>query len=146
MKLYPMIRNPFSRLDYVIADEAIHTGPCIVFNITVTGKGSAGTISVHDGDNVVSPLKLVLAALNNTTFSYNPAYGCIFDRGIFIDINTNMVVSVLWAPLPMDYRKSMLVESIPVELGEKQVHPMGAHPDEETLTHRNYEKHGPDYH
>ena len=142
MKIYPMIRNPFARLDYVTSDQELHQGPCIVFNVTVTGAGSAGLVAIHDGDNVVSPIKLNLGALANTSMSYSPAYGCIFERGIFVDVGTNMVASVLWLPLPMDYRKSMLLESIKVVLGEKQVHPMVAHLDEQSSTHRREEENG----
>jgi len=146
MKIYPMVRNPFARLDYCTTDQELHQGPCIVFNVVVTGAGGAGLVAVHDGDNVVSPIKLNLGALNNTSMSYNPPYGVIFDRGIFVNVAANMQASVLWCPLPQDYRKSMLVESVKVELGEKQMHPMVAHKDAEGLTHRKFEQHGPGVH
>jgi hypothetical protein len=87
------------RSEYTNKNRLIHSGPCIVKDITIAGDGANGDCQVYDGLNDAGKQKTHLEALSGTTFSWTPGNGTDFDYGIYIAVNAATTkVTVTYIP------------------------------------------------
>jgi len=85
--------------EYTAATKLIHSGPCIVKNVTVAGDGAVGDCQIYDGYSTSGKLMAHLEVLSGTTFSWMPGDGTDFDQGIYVVVSAATTkVTVTYVP------------------------------------------------
>lgn len=85
--------------EYTNTSRVIHSGPCIVKSVTVTQvETGAGVCKVYDGLNNLGKLKAWLTASLGFPFTWSPGDGTDFDYGIYLELGTDVKVTVTYIP------------------------------------------------
>jgi hypothetical protein len=85
--------------DYTNASRLIHSGPCIVKCVLVSGDGASGDCQIYDGSNVNGKLKAHIEVLTGTSYTWCPGEGTDFDYGLYIAVNAATTkVAVTYLP------------------------------------------------
>ncbi|MBD3390732.1 MAG: hypothetical protein GF410_01840 [Chitinivibrionales bacterium] len=94
-------RFPVGHLISSDGDLLVHSGPCLLTAVMLTGLGGAGYIKVYDGRNTTGELKLIVNTDDNETYCIVFGFPADFDEGLYVAIEGQSTVqwSVQYMPL-----------------------------------------------
>jgi hypothetical protein len=82
---------------YLNANGKVHTGPCVLTSVTISGDGAAGDGQVYDDQMAGDHQILHLEAESGTSFQWVSKRGIKMQRGIYV------VVSVATCKVTLTY-------------------------------------------
>ena len=88
----------------ITADRIINEGATLFYGVIIEASADGGDVSIYEGMDALSGrLFSTLKALANDREIGAPGSPVFFDRGLFVDVGTNVTaVTVLWVPVPSD--------------------------------------------
>lgn len=91
----------FSR---VTQDSIINEGQSVVYGLKIEASVDGGDVSLYEGlDASSGRLEGTYKALQNDRKPFGFPVGIYFDRGIYVDIGSNVTaVTIYWLPLRME--------------------------------------------
>lgn len=75
---------------YVTADEIISTKGVRLFSIILTPSGGNAAITLYDGESTADPIISKITTLQYLSFLYNLDPGLVTERGLYVDIGSNV--------------------------------------------------------
>jgi len=85
----------------VTQDTLINQGNTLVFGLSIEASADGGDVSLYEGmDNLSGRLHGTYKALANDRKPFGFPAPVYFDRGVYIDIGTNVTaVTIYWLPV-----------------------------------------------
>lgn len=86
---YPFSWNKV-QVQRVSADAVVCPGSGFLLGATLFASGGNSTVDLYDGQNAVGKLLLPMAVLQNDSRDFECVWPRRFDRGLFVDIGSNV--------------------------------------------------------